>query len=114
MKSDVPSEHYEQVCLVSWFENTYSGVLIFAIPNGGKRHPATAQKLKMEGVKAGVPDLYAPAFNLWIEMKRKKGGALSQAQKDMIKYLESIDHTVIIGKGFEDARKQVQEFMQSL
>lgn len=34
--------------------------LIFAIPNGGHRHPAVAAKLKAEGVKAGVLDLLLP------------------------------------------------------
>lgn len=34
--------------------------LIFAIPNGGHRHPAVAAKLKAEGVRAGVPDLMLP------------------------------------------------------
>jgi hypothetical protein len=31
--------------------------MIFAIPNGGHRHPAVAAKLKAEGVQAGLPDL---------------------------------------------------------
>lgn len=30
---------------------------IFAVPNGGKRHPAVAKMLKAEGVRPGVPDL---------------------------------------------------------
>lgn len=34
--------------------------LVFAIPNGGHRHKATAGKLKAEGVKAGIPDLFLP------------------------------------------------------
>ena len=32
--------------------------LIFAIPNGGKRHIGTARKLKAEGVRSGVPDIF--------------------------------------------------------
>lgn len=34
--------------------------LMFAIPNGGLRHKATAGNLKAEGVKAGVPDIMLP------------------------------------------------------
>lgn len=34
--------------------------LLFAVPNGGFRSKATAGKLKAEGVKAGVPDLFLP------------------------------------------------------
>ena len=60
--------------------------LIFAIPNGGKRHIATASRMKLEGVKPGVPDLFFPVarkgyHGLFIEMKRIKGGSLSKDQK---------------------------------
>jgi len=40
-------------------------------------------------------------------MKRQEGGRLSEKQKDWIAYLEEIGHTVIVGKGWEDARGQV-------
>jgi hypothetical protein len=63
--------------------------------------------LKAEGVTAGVPDLFVPEWCLWVEMKRQTGGTVSPAQKDWIKYLEGIGHTVIIGRGFENAREQV-------
>jgi hypothetical protein len=54
-----------------------------------------------------VPDLCVPEWSLWIEMKRQEGGRLSEKQKDWIAYLEEIGHTVIVGKGWEDARAQV-------
>jgi len=34
--------------------------LLFAIPNGGLRHPSVAKALAAEGVLAGVPDLWLP------------------------------------------------------
>ena len=67
---------------------------------------------KAEGVVRGVPDLYVPTWNLWIEMKRASGGRLSPDQKEMINYLESIGNTVIIGKGASDASKKVLDFME--
>lgn len=33
---------------------------VFAIPNGGDRHPAVAAKLRAEGVKAGIHDVCIP------------------------------------------------------
>lgn len=105
-----PSEHAEQVGFLNWFKSRYPGVMIIAIPNGGKRDIRTATKLKAEGVLRGVPDLFIPAFGTWIEMK-KPGGKLSPAQKDVIAYLKSIGHTVIIGFGAEDASKQVLKHM---
>ena len=104
-----PSEHSEQVGFINWFRVQYPRVLIFAIPNGEKRSITVAKRLKAEGVVRGVPDLYVPAWNLWVEMKRVSGGRLSPDQKEMITYLENIGHKVIVGKGAGDASKKVLE-----
>ena len=104
-----PSEHLEQVRLVSWFRRSYPSVRIFAIPNGGARSGLQGAKLKAEGVSPGVPDLFVPEWSLWIELKREAGGTVSSAQKDWIAYLEGIGHRVIIGRGFEDAKRQIED-----
>lgn len=104
-----PTEHAEQVTFVTWFRKTFPDVRIFAIPNGGFRHVKTAQSLKAEGASPGVPDLYIPAWKLWIEMKRVKGGRLSPDQKDWIQYLESVGDDVIVAKGWEAARDAILE-----
>jgi len=108
-----PSEHSEQVGFINWFRVQYPRVLIFAIPNGEKRSITVAKRLKAEGVVRGVPDLYVPAWNLWVEMKRVSGGRLSPDQKEMITYLENIGHKVIVGKGAGDASKKVLEYLKS-
>ena len=55
------SEHTEQAALIEWATMNLGQypelVMLYAIPNGGKRHIKTAAKLKAEGVKAGVWDL---------------------------------------------------------
>lgn len=106
----LPSEHVEQVTLINWFRTTYPDVRIFAIPNGGWRDQNTAKKLKAEGVDSGVPDVFVPEWQLWIEMKRQKGGRLSPEQKSWKEYLEAAGYRVIIGRGFEDAKRQIEEF----
>jgi len=73
-----------------------------------------AKRLKAEGVVRGIPDLFIPQWNLWVEMKRVSGGRLSPEQKAMITYLESIGNTVIVGKGAADASKQILEFKNDL
>lgn len=106
----IPTEHFEQRELVMWFRQTYPGVRILAIPNGGARSMATAARLKAEGVCAGVPDLFIPAWALWVEMKRQKGGVVSAEQKDWIAYLKGIDYEVLVCKGAEDAKNKIKGF----
>lgn len=74
------SEHAHQValfCAISQpeIQAKYPELMLaFAIPNGGMRDKITAGRLKAEGVKSGVWDIFLPVpirpFNgLWIEMK---------------------------------------------
>ena len=107
MTERISSEHEEQREFVRWFRQTYPGVRIFAIPNGGARSLSVAGRLKAEGVSKGVPDLYIPAWHTWVEMKRIKGGTVSPDQKNWRAYLESIGDFVIVAKGNEDAQRQI-------
>lgn len=109
MKKDCkqPSEHAEQIAFVNWFRLRFQGVRIIAIPNGGAPNNIIGARLKAEGVSAGVPDLHVPAWHLWIEMKRRHGGRLSPVQVDWISYLTDCGDTVIVGRGADDAIKQV-------
>lgn len=105
----IRTEHEEQRELVRWFRQTYPDVRIFAIPNGGGRSKAAGARLKAEGVSAGVPDLFIPAWQLWIEIKRAKGGSVSTEQQDWAKYLSGVGYTTIVCRGFEDAKIQIHE-----
>lgn len=62
-KMPVPTEAQEQMTLFSWAamqSGKYPELnLLYHVPNGGSRHKAEAGRLRAEGVKAGVPDLYA-------------------------------------------------------
>ena len=110
--ASIPSEHAEQVGFVQWFRSKWPRVLIFAIPNGGKRNITTAKLLVKEGVVAGIPDLFIPAWGIWIEMKRQKGGRLSQDQEAMIAHLEQIGHRVIVGFGALDASDKLVRLLK--
>jgi hypothetical protein len=75
----------------------------------------TASRLKAEGVVKGIPDLYIPAWNLWVEMKRIKGGSVSADQKSMMEYLEKYcRHQTIVAKGSDHAKEQIADFVQRL
>lgn len=112
LPSNTPSEHAEQVGFVRWFRTKWPRVVIFAIPNGGKRNITTAKLLVKEGVVAGVPDLFIPAWGIWVEMKRQKGGRLSPDQEGMIAYLESIGHRVVVGFGALDASDKLLQMLK--
>jgi len=105
-KNTTPSESAEQISFVQWWRSTHPSLWIFSVPNGGHRHKAVAQKMKMEGQSPGVPDLYVPKLKLWIEFKRQKGGVLSAAQKDWRDYLiNECGDNWIVAKGAADAVK---------
>jgi hypothetical protein len=101
------TEHEEQRELVQWIRQA-CGVRVFAIANGGLRGIAAAGRLKAEGVSAGVPDLFIPAWLCWIEMKREKGGSVSPEQRDWHAYLTGLGHHVIVGRGQEDAKEKMR------
>ena len=93
------SEHDEQVKLfqlIDYHAYQYMEFLaVFAVPNGGHRHKATAARLKAEGVKAGVWDVLCPVNNgeyngLAIEMKYGKNG-LTPEQEDWAERFEYIE-----------------------
>jgi len=111
----IPSEHQEQALFVQWARR--KELPIFAIPNGGARHIAVAMKLKLEGVRPGVPDLFLPLpigkyHGLFVEMKRQKGGSVSGEQKEWHKLLIDNGYKVIIGLGSESAKEQTLLYLQ--
>lgn len=106
------SEHVEQREFVSWFRKTHPSILIFAIPNGGKRGHAEALRLKCDGVVPGVPDLFIPEWKLWVEMKIVKGGKVSPEQRDMMIHLSGIGYDCIVGHGFDDAKEKILRFIE--
>lgn len=94
------SEHTEQVALVeaiAWHANQRPALrLLYAIPNGGQRHKATAGKLRAEGVKAGVPDLCLPVarggyIGCYLEGK-VKGGRVRPEQRAWLAALAAEGH----------------------
>lgn len=120
-----PTEHAEQAALFRWLGEMGSAIpelaMIFPIPNGaklpfgrnknGKRFSREAMKLKAEGLKSGVPDIFAAiprgeVHGLFIEMKRAKKSLsrVSPEQLDMKSALEAMGYRVEICYGWEAAR----------
>lgn len=115
------SEHDEQVALFQWaahMSGKYPELrLMYAIPNGGLRNPVVASKLKAEGVKAGVPDIFLPAarcgyHGLYIEMKRTKGGRLSTEQAQWITDLLGQGYAVYKAEGWVKAKEIIESYLK--
>ena len=81
------------------------GLMAFAIPNGGMRSKATAARLRVEGVQAGVPDICVPGPSgrtTWLEVKHGRG-ATSAAQDAMHARLRLLGHRVEVVRSVADA-----------
>lgn len=109
------SEHAHQRAFFAWLAwmkhlNVYPKAdRMFAIPNGGKRDPITAARLKAEGVKPGVPDTFYPVpspglmdgamhvkasnvlfvkhCGLWLEFKKPQKGRERSQQSERMEWM---------------------------
>lgn len=106
-----PSEHQIQASFIRWCElmsSKYEGLdKIFAIPNGGKRNKFVAMKLKREGVRAGVPDLFLPVskigyHGLFIEFKTPKNKQTT-TQRQYAEYLIDAGYAYYVVRSLESA-----------
>lgn len=114
-------EHAEQKALIDWWEVAcrYYGVpaeCLFAIPNGGFRHISVAKKLKDEGVRSGVPDLFLACGRgsykgLFIEMKKRDGGVVSDKQKKLMSILRLQGYAAHVCHGWNEAANLIKKYL---
>jgi len=92
--------------------------LAHAIPNGDAREPRVAARLKREGVKAGVPDVFIPVMQhmrttplgkypkagLYIEFK-KAGGSPEPHQRALLNMLWTQNYEVAVINDLETAKE---------
>ena len=114
-------EAQEQRALFDWAayaQNRWPELgLLYHIPNGGSRDPREAHNLRMQGVKPGVPDICLPVPRngyaaLYIEMKRKSGGVLSDNQRVWLKALNRAGNRAVVCNGFDEARETILEYLR--
>jgi hypothetical protein len=114
-------EHAEQVALMKWWalvHNRYNlpEQLLFAIPNGGQRNLIVATKLKAEGVRAGIPDLFLAVprgrfHGMFVEMKKTKGGRVPKNQQIMLETLNLCGYYSIVCHGWNEARDAITQYL---
>ena len=115
------SEHEEQVAFIAQargpIAQLYPGAeKIFAVPNGGFRHAATAGKLKAEGVVPGVCDLLYPVprgnySGLAIEMK-VGANKPTKSQLEFMVFLRSCGWAVYVCYGCDEAVSVFVDYLQ--
>jgi hypothetical protein len=112
-------EHLEQVALFRWMWANRAKHpafdLGFAIPNGGARHIAVARKLKAEGVKAGVPDIFIPwpsgkSHGFFVEMKSEKG-VVSGSQDVYMQSLLNVGYAVEVCRSWIEAAELICDYL---
>jgi hypothetical protein len=114
---NILSEHEQQKMLFRWANFHPMLKLMFAIPNGTRTTPWIARRMKEEGLKAGVPDIFLPIpvypwHGLFIELKRADGGTVRPIQKAWLKALGELDYHCCIANGFEEAKTIIINYIE--
>lgn len=118
------SEHDEQVALFRWASLAACQFpalrWLFAIPNGGLRHPAVAVRMVAEGLKAGVPDVFLPLprylddgdclHGLFIELKVGRNKP-SDKQQEWLAALNNTGYLAVVCYGWQDAARVILGYL---
>lgn len=115
-----PTEAEEQTALFRWAAYNrakYPALeLMYHIPNEAKRSTITGHNLKAQGMKPGVPDICLPIPNvkytaLYIELKRCKGGRVSEDQRGWIAALNRVGCRAVVCHGWDEAREEIERYL---
>ena len=113
------SEDGHQAALFCWAQQNLRDFphidRMFAVPNGGNRDARVGARLKMTGVKRGVPDVFLPVpkgrfAGLFIEMKKPadrgkktQAGRTSSEQDSWLEYLAQAHYATAVCYSWEEA-----------
>lgn len=116
-----PKEAEEQTALFEWAA-LQSGrfpelALLYHVPNGGSRNKVEAARLRAQGVKSGVPDLCLPVargknHGLYIELKRQRGGRISEEQARWIDGLLKQGYAAAVCRGWQEAASVIMDYLR--
>lgn len=81
------------------------------------RYLDKGRHLKEKGVMAGIPDICLPVPSLhhtalYIELKRRKGGRVSEAQKKVMYKLTKYGNIAVVCYGWEEARDTILNYLR--
>lgn len=114
------TEHQHQAALIKW-ANAMTGVhpelrWLHAIPNGGQRNVVTGVKLKAEGVRAGVSDLFLPTarhgyHGMYIEMK-SENGRTRPSQLEFMRFVRGEGYKTVVCSDWTLARTEIEQYLK--
>jgi hypothetical protein len=117
------SEHGHQAAIFCWAQQSGIEELkwLFAVPNGFYGTAAQKSKMKAEGLRPGVPDIWLPVpindagvwlgyHGLVIELKVGKNKATDE-QKKWLDYLSNSGYRCALCYGWESARDVILEYL---
>ena len=110
----VPDEHEEQKQVVAWCKK--NNIKYFAVPNGFITNLGIKyiNYMRAEGLVNGSPDLVillGKGKVLFLEMKRLKGGVLSEHQKKWQEYFLQNNYNYFVAKGHIEAIEHIKEYL---
>lgn len=114
------SEHENQAAFFDLLElnkNKYPFLKwIFAIPNGGHRQIVTAVKLKREGVRRGIFDVFiclpfAGKSGMFLEFKSAKG-RLTKEQSEFRAFAELNGYATAVCRSWREAAREVEKYLE--
>ena len=95
---------------------------LHAIPNGGKRGVITGARMKNEGVKPGIPDLFLPLrrprpnsnpiwyAGLYIEVKARLGD-LTAEQSEYLKYANEQGYKAVVVRSTQSGVDEILNYI---
>jgi hypothetical protein len=124
LRSINPSEHQMQCAIVKYanslvYKGRKIGDYLFAIPNGGYRNKFEAKRLKGQGVKAGVSDLFLAiprignniiACGLWMEVKTQKG-KITEEQAAWFNRMLDVKYAFIVVRSVDDGIQAIKNYL---
>ncbi len=109
--STVPSEHDECVWFAQYLEQLKDqGVIRNYTHVANETYTPSwnaKNRNKLEGLVAGFPDYVIVTQDdiLFIEMKRIKGGVISESQKLWLRDLNAVNHNAVVCNGYNAAKQ---------
>lgn len=108
-----PTEDQEQMRVVVYLQK--KNILHYAVWNGGNKSMTEAIRAKRMGLVSGVPDICVPIprggfCGLYLELKRLKGGVLSDNQAYWIEALRNQKYRVEVCRGADAAIEVIEDY----